>query len=224
MKENSFIKEVLQLCRKYNPTPETLRYVFRQVRKRGNYVVENKSKKFPVFLTASEIYHVLSISDRQKPIYSILIRFLLYTGFRISEVVKLKVDNIDFNNNQIFIRGKGQVDRIIPLAPVLKVALIHFLNGRKDGFVFRKKNHKPYTTRNFQIQVLKIGKLCYLQKKVTPHTFRHTFATMLRSKGFKLQDIQMILGHSSIKTTEIYAHMDITSIKDDFIKLLGMGD
>ena len=226
MKHKALINEVYSVFVKHNPTPKDFRYVMKQVKQRGKWYIKKEGRKFPTFLIPSEFYHLLSIADNMQKDYvsAMLVRLLLFSGLRINEATNLMVHQIDFYSDEIkVINGKGGVDRTVPLAPSLKTSLNQYLQGRSNGHVFRKKNEKPYTTRALQYKVDKIIKLCYFNKNVSSHTLRHTFATILRAKGMKIQDIQMFMGHKFISTTEIYAHMTLTQdIKNEFIKMLGM--
>lgn len=143
---------------------------------------------------------------------------LIGTGIRIGELCKLKTSDIDIDNRNIRILGKGGKERIVYLtSDVLITALVQYKeiaekDGEKTEFFFRGC-HQEYITEDCARNWIKrIGQKT-IEKRVTPHMFRHTFATALLEKGVDIRYIQELLGHSSIKTTMIYLHLENTSIR-----------
>jgi len=139
---------------------------------------------------------------------------LLYSsGLRVSEIVNLTKQNLDFNENTGWVRGgKGKKDRMFIFSAKLGKKLEKFINKNKDWkYVFSKT--KPLTTRNIQKIVQNTAKKAGLEKPVHPHTLRHSFATHLLDKEVDLRKIQELLGHSSIATTQIYTHISNEQLK-----------
>ena len=131
------------------------------------------------------------------------------------------IADLDFDNNQLkVVEGKGKKDRYVPLTTNVASKLKLLIQGRKSGWVFAKKNNKPYTVRAFQNRITNQLQLVGFDKKLHTHSLRHTFACLCLAKGLKLQDVQLLMGHSSIKTTEIYGRLELGTIKQDFLQLM----
>jgi integrase/recombinase XerD len=138
---------------------------------------------------------------------------MLYSsGLRVSELVNLKVNDINLNENIGWVRkGKGNKDRLFAVSPQLVSDIKDYLKDRGNNYIFSKD--KPLTTRNIQ-KIIKATKTrAGINKKVTPHTLRHSFATHLLENGTDIRIIQALLGHSNLNTTQIYAHVSSEQIK-----------
>ncbi|MCQ6264500.1 tyrosine-type recombinase/integrase [Fictibacillus sp. WQ 8-8] len=141
----------------------------------------------------------------------IIISVLYYSGIRINELCLLKTTDVDFNKNQIKVYGKGKKERIVPISKKLKEILVHYLENEKpdiktEYLIATKKSGKitqGYARILIKNQVEKLG----WNKKVSCHNIRHSFATNLLRNGVSLIQIQKLLGHSSLRTTEIYLHI-----------------
>lgn len=149
-----------------------------------------------------------------------LILAILYgTGLRVSELISLQKDEIILWEKQFSIRGKGSKLRSVFLTNSAMQKLSHYLNLRTDDytplFISLAKNSygKQLSRNSVEALVKNYTKKIWLKKKVTPHTLRHSFATMLLKKGADIRSVQTLLGHASITTTQIYTHID-----DRFLK------
>ncbi len=180
-------------------------------------------KKQEITLQLRYVYELISkaksgyqkfIALRLAAIYELLI----VTGFRIGELCKLKTDDIDFDDRSIRILGKGGKERVVYLTSNMLIAALRQYaeiaesNGMKSVFFFRGRSQRHISeesARNF------IENIAWktLEKKITPHMFRHTFATMLLESNVDIKYIQELLGHSSIKTTMIYLHLGNASVR-----------
>lgn len=219
-KLNNCIKQVSEIKNKYQLSPQQNRYVDKIVRERLKLQVPKQPRKLPDFLSPAEIWVLLKKAQNDS-YASVLIEFLIFTGLRINEARNLMIEHIDFENNQLkVIQGKGAKDRYVPITTNLQSKIRLFLNGRQKGYVFAKPNQRQYTKRAMQYIVMKYINECNFEKKLSTHSLRHTFGTMCRSKGLKIQDIQGLMGHSSVKTTEIYAKIELGAVKDQFLQLL----
>ncbi len=191
----------------------SLKFFFQDVLKRefNDVKIPKKDKKLPEVLTKDEVLKMINHSETRK---SRLILSLLYSsGLRVSELVRLKPADISFNENIGWVRGgKGAKDRIFTLSPGLAGELQEHLRKNKEmKYVF--STDKPLTTRNVQKIVKHIRQRAEIQKRVTPHTLRHSFATHLLEAGTDIRMIQALLGHSSLNTTQIYTHVSSDQIK-----------
>ena len=152
---------------------------------------------------------------------------MLYSsGLRVSELVNLKVNDLDFNENVGWVRkGKGNKDRLFSLSPQICSEIKEYVQEKNDArnFVFSKD--KPLTTRNIQKIIKGMRVRSSIQKKITPHTLRHSFATHLLEQGTDIRLIQAMLGHSSLNTTQVYTHISsdqIKKVKNPFDNLINI--
>jgi len=185
-----------------------------------------KSKKLPEFLTLEEarafIKEAYNLQNTENGFKKGLIaETFVKTGMRNFELGKLRVENIDFDTN-IFkiVEGKGSKDRfgIMP-SSLLRTFRLH-LKGRTSGFLFLNNRGNPYSTRSIQYIIKEVKIKAGIQKEITPHSLRHTFATILKEAGVDIRDIQKLLGHENIATTTIYEHMVISDKKDEILQIM----
>lgn len=216
------IEDITKTLKKYNRTPQQVRYIFKKVRENSGYQIKNLKKRLPDFLNDDEIRYVIDQTLKEKnKITRVLIPFAINTGLRISEIRNLHIQDIDFSNYQLrVVNGKGGKDREVILPQGMAQLLKTYLNDRKKGHVFVKSDHTPYTIRALQIMIKNVFDKLSLDKKLSAHSLRHTYATLLRRKGVSLDRIQLLMGHTSRETTEIYAHLELAPIKEEVLKLL----
>ena len=190
----------------------SLRFFFTEVLKKdfADVRIPKKDKTLPSVMTKEEVKKLNESTDNVK---SRLIISLLYSaGLRVSELVKLKVGEINFEDKTGWVRsGKGSKDRLFAISETLSKELKEYLTGRENQYVFSKS--EPLTTRNIQKIIALTRKRAGIDKKVTPHTLRHSFATHLLEQGTDIRIIQVLLGHSSLNTTQLYAHVSTDQIK-----------
>lgn len=142
-------------------------------------------------------------------------------GLRVSEAATLSVDDIDFRAGFVRVRGKGNKERLVPFGPMTEQALKRYLNSptRRDAetgardHVFLSQKRGPLTRMGIWLIVRKHATRAGLGDRVHPHTFRHSFATHLVEGGADLRSVQMMLGHQSVSTTQIYTHLDRTHLR-----------
>jgi len=208
-KQKKCIKEILAILKKHQMTPTQVRYIFKKVRESGNYQKPKSKRKLPDFLNPAEIHHLRNVINQNfTPQDMFMFDFMLGTGLRIGEFVNLMITDLDFTNATLKVPFVGKTgNRYVPFPMSLQTKTKLYLNGRRRGYLFVKKDETQYTTRALQAKIKKIYNIGALDKKLTMHSLRHTYATVLRANGVALQDIQVYLGHSSIKVTEIYAHL-----------------
>ncbi len=151
---------------------------------------------------------------------------LIYSsGLRISEVLQLKMRNMDFSNKTVKVLGKGNKERIVPLGSKSIQSLKPYLDFRKailstasKDYVFLSDKGKPLTRFNAYYYIHQAMSLYTDSKKKSPHVLRHTFATHLLDKGADIQSVSEMLGHNSLSTTQIYTHISIERLKDAYKK------
>jgi len=193
----------------------SLRFFFKRVVDRPDIFVKlevpKKEKKLPVVLSVQEVKALIDASSNQKS--KLLIRFLYSSGLRVSELVNLKPQDLDFNQSMGWVRkGKGSKDRIFKIAETLTKQLQRYLTKHPGKFVFSE--NEPMSTRNVQMIIKTTAKKANINKRVTPHTLRHSFATHLLENGENLLVIQQLLGHENLETTRIYTHISQDQLKN----------
>ena len=151
-----------------------------------------------------------------------IIETLYGSGLRVSEIVNLNLSNLFFKESLIQVTGKGNKQRLVPMGSVSKKHLEVYIkqvrnfqkidNKFKD-LVFLNRNGKQLTRQMIFTLIRTLGSKAKIDKKIGPHTFRHSFATHLLENGADLRTIQILLGHESITTTEIYTHLDTQHLK-----------
>lgn len=149
-----------------------------------------------------------------------VIELLFATGMRISELCTLRPENIDFANNTILIYGKGSKERILQIGnpDVLAALALYKETFQKDikicGYFFVNRLQHHLSDQSVRYMINHYANLAGIEQHITPHMFRHSFATLLLEQNVDIRYIQKILGHSSINTTEIYTHVSNVKQKD----------
>ena len=177
-------------------------------------VISPKQEKYlPASMSESEVEKLLNSPDASKDIEQrdkAMIEMLYATGMRISELVNLKMTDIDMNRSVIKVMGKGSKERLIPFGESASEALFNYLMIRKDSSskeVFISNRGRKITRVAFW-QRIKVYLLREnLKISISPHTLRHAFATHLLNRGADLRSVQLLLGHSDLSTTQIYTHI-----------------
>ncbi len=212
------------------------RYLYREKLVKINPAVNvrtpKKVKNLPEFLTDSEARIVIeqvemktSSSFRDR----VILEVLYATGMRNSELCGLNFENINFEENEIKVHGKGGKERIVLINERAKEFLRKYIQEVRPALanntaltlssaVFINSNNYRLQQRSIHRVITGAAKKAGLAKKVSPHTFRHTFATRLLEKGADLRVVQELLGHSSISNTQIYTHVSLERLRQTYLK------
>jgi integrase/recombinase XerD len=181
-------------------------------------------KKIPEVLTVNEVEALIRQPDsrtaqgiRDKAV----LETLYATGMRVSELVNLKVDNVNFDVGFVRCIGKGNKERIIPLGSkavgcikkYLAAGRKKFLGRKESEYLFISRLGKKISRQSFWKLVRKYTRQARIKKTIKPHTLRHSFATHLLERGADLRSVQEMLGHSDISTTQIYTHVNKERLK-----------
>lgn len=176
-----------------------------------------KAKKLPKYLSISEVNKLLNIPLNSEFDYrnKAMLELMYATGLRVSELVSIEYSNIDFENSIIRINGKGKKERIIPLGEVASYYLKVYLSDYRSKLlkrntynqVFLNNHGKPITRQGFNYILENIRELTGIEKEITPHVLRHSFAAHLLEGGADIRSIQEMLGHENISTTNIYTEV-----------------
>jgi len=183
-------------------------------------------KKIPVILTVEEIDLIIESIDLNKSIDyrdKAIISLLYSSGIRISELMKLKLIDFNLDNSILSVMGKGRKERIVPVGEGAMIYILSYIEGHRSSFI-KKNNSNGFLFLNNRGQSLsrmglwniikKRTENTVINKKITPHIFRHSFATHLIEGGADLVAVQQMLGHSDISTTQIYTHLDKSYLKE----------
>jgi site-specific recombinase XerD len=195
--------------------------------------VPGKKQGLYTYMTVSEVEKLLEniepLNDMEVRDRTI-IELIYSTGARISEIENLKVGDFDIENNEVIVTGKGRKQRFVYLnsSAVYRVKkyievrnrLVHskknwYIN---DNHFFLNKSGKKLSARSIRYIVKKYVKRANINKNITPHSIRHSFATHLLQEGAGIREIQELLGHENISTTQIYSHLNIKKLKKDYKK------
>lgn len=183
-------------------------------------------KKLPTYLTNEEIDKLLNMRLTKPVDYrnKAMLELIYATGARISEITNLELNQIDYDECVIRVTGKGKKERIIPFGDASSKALKEYIENyrvfliKNDtcNYVFINKNGMKIS-RQMVFKILKsLAKKAGIEKEVSPHTLRHSFATNLLNNGADLRIIQELLGHENLETTEIYSHLQNKKIEEDY--------
>lgn len=192
----------------------------------SGFVLPKKDKKLPTVLSQEEMFKILesvevvdAVSSRNK----CMIELLYSSGMRISELVNMKLNDLSIKVGFIKVIGKGDKERMIPINSYVGDLLEQYINDyrgefikKNDSLLFYNLHGNKLSRVEFYNILQDILKSTNITKKVSPHTFRHTFATHLLENGADLRSIQELLGHSDISTTTIYTHISKQKINEEY--------
>lgn len=182
-------------------------------------------KKLPDVLSVNEIELIiknLDLSHPQGHRNRAIVETLYGSGLRVSEIINLNLSNLFFKESLIQVSGKGNKQRLVPMGSVSKKHLEIYIkqvrncqkiDNKYQDLVFLNRNGKQLTRQMIFTLIRNLALKAKIDKKIGPHTFRHSFATHLLENGADLRTIQVLLGHESITTTEIYTHLDTHHLK-----------
>ena len=185
-----------------------------------------QEKKLPVVLTLTQVEQMLALplslpKDKQAPVWGperdLAVLELFYsTGMRLSELVAINVEDVDAYSDTVRVFGKGRKERLCPIGTPAMQAIQRYRQKAsvQSGPLFRSKVGRRITTRAVTDIVEKYWRHSGLPIHITPHKFRHSFATHLLNNGADLRSVQSLLGHASLSTTQIYTHVSTQRMKE----------
>lgn len=190
-----------------------------------------KEKKLPKYLGIEEIEIIFNIPELTKPLGQrdkVILEVLYASGIRVSELVNIKLDDIDLSRKEIRILGKGNKERICFIGDYAVDAINMFISdGRckllnkhqktSEYLIINEKGNK-ITTRGVEKIIDNIVKKAGIKKHVSPHMIRHSFATHLLNEGCDIRVVQELLGHESLETTQIYTHVSNEHLRNVYLK------
>ena len=182
-------------------------------------------RSLPRTLTEADVEALLAAPDVARPLGHrdrTMLELLYATGVRVSELVNLRLSQVNLNQGVIRIIGKGDRERLIPLGDESQDWLQTFvvgpraeiLKGRQTEYLFPTRRARPMTRQSFWYIIKRHARTAEIGKKLSPHTVRHAFATHLLNHGADLRVVQLLLGHSDVSTTQIYTHVARERMKE----------
>ena len=183
----------------------------------------SKEKRLPTVLSEEEVLRLIGAINSIK--HRCIVALLYATGMRISELLGLRIRHIDFDRNTIHIvQSKGAKDRMIGLSPAIKIMVLNYREEHQSQeYLFNGSGGGIYSANSVRQILKRAARRAAIEKNVTPHVLRHSFATHLIDQGVNLRHVQELLGHSKPETTMIYTHVStqkITNISSPFDNLL----
>ena len=181
-------------------------------------------KRLPKVLSMKEISELLDVN--MTIIDKAILELLYASGLRVSELSDIKINNIDLNARYIRCIGKGSKERIVPIGKKACNAIRKYLKEREyiikkynlnTKFLFLKENGKKLTRQDVYVFIRGLGR--NINKEISPHTIRHSFATHLLENGADLRVVQELLGHSDVSTTQLYTHISKKRLKDIYFSI-----
>ncbi len=194
-----------------------IRFLFEEVLDKRIWIDISYSKipeKLPVVLSKDEVKSLFEAIGNEK--HRLMVELMYSAGFRVSELINLHVKDIEIEKGFGFIRsGKGNKDRIFILADSLKDRIRNLIGEEvlgPESYLFCSNRKKKYDVRSLQQIVKKAGKKAKINKKISCHTLRHSFATHLIENGHSVSEVQSFLGHKSPETTIVYLHTSLPNM------------
>lgn len=183
-----------------------------------------KEQKLPQVLSSKDVEKLLAINGRT-PLdirNKAMLELLYATGLRVSELISLKISDLHLTMGFVRCLGKGSKERIVPSGDVAKDAIEDYLDHarsiilkkKKEDILFLNQHGRPLSRQGFWKILKAVAKDSQIEKNITPHTLRHSFATHLLENGADLRAVQEMLGHADISTTQIYTHVSKARLKD----------
>ena len=181
--------------------------------------------KLPDVLSVEEVKKLLNICDTKKPKGirdAAMIELLYAAGLRVSELVNVKLQNVNMEAGFVRVFGKGSKERVVPIGLYAKEKIDHYIKSSRpmllknmiSQYLFIARAGKPMTRQGFWKQLKKYGRVAGIKKRITPHSLRHSFASHLLDGGADLRAVQVMLGHVDISTTQIYTHVARKRLKE----------
>jgi site-specific recombinase XerD len=222
--DNNYKKSSIE--RKVASLKAFFKYLFNNGEMEANPAINirypRKEKRLPKFLYLDQVENIFNFQTLNLLDYrdAALIRTLYASGCRVSELSGANLDDLDLVSGRLMVRGKGRKQRLVFLTPDAVESIKVYLKmrseryGKPEGPLFINKNGGRISEKGIYNMVVKRSRESDVQKKVSPHTFRHSFATELLNQGADIRAVQEMLGHSSLSTTQTYTHTTMSRLKN----------
>lgn len=223
---NKLAKQLVKHIRPERPDYNYLRDLFRHLRKELNVSVTTTPKKLPLVPSEEEIKKYYETVWHSKNIqHMVMIKILLYTGVRVSELIRVKLSDVDFERCQIRInQGKGGKDRIVPFPISFKEVFLMYVvqcQEKRSIYLFESSWKKHYSDRGIRKILMKYTQEAGIKSSVSPHKLRHFLLTWLKKQGIDDALIQPYSGHESRQSLEIYSRLSIQEAQQEYNENIG---
>ncbi len=217
LSNKTFLRNITVLRNFYNylvSNDVVLNNIFMSIRNRKS------EKKLPTYLEYEDIVKLLEVASisKYKDRDVLIIELLYATGVRVSELVNIKVRDIDFSLKSIRVMGKGSKERIVYFGNSALRALEYYKESDINDYLFKNTKGGQLSRVSVLNILVKLGKLALIKITVTPHVLRHSFATHMLNEGANLRSVQELLGHENLSTTQIYTHVSNSRLRDVYLK------
>jgi integrase/recombinase XerD len=213
------IAQLVRTARAERFTSDEFLYVVQQARKKLKLTKPKRSKKLPQILSEHDLQRFWdAIQKCANPQHEIMLKLLFVTGIRVSELVDIRVEDVDAAASKIFIRqGKGSKDRYVLFPDSFRLVLTSHLRANpRNRWLFETQRKSQFTPRRVQQIVQSYARKSGLAQHIHPHLFRHQLLTFLTSKGLSDAQIQLISGHATKVSLEVYQHLSLESVDDAY--------
>lgn len=231
MKKRKAVKkvalEIVNILKDQNPDPNYLKKVFKHVRDElGVHGGTVRKKKLPEILTEQELkdfYKEVWRSENRS--HMIMIKLLLYTGIRNSELTEIKIKDVDLENLKLRIeKGKGSKDRYVPIPENFRDELTQYYLSQKEKdeveYLFETTRKDKYSTRWIREIIKRYAKKAGINKRIYPHLLRHQLLTYLTQKGIIDAKIQLLSGHSDRHSLSIYQDLSLKDLEKEYQEVM----
>jgi site-specific recombinase XerD len=215
------VKKIVRVVRQHRLSYDAFIAVCQQVRLKLKMEKPKKERKLPELLSLTELKKffktVQKCGDTQ---HELMLKLMLYTAVRVSELVNMRVRDVDLDGCKIFIdNGKGRKDRYILFPADFRLALQSYMDAHQaNAFLFESRLKQPFTPRRIQQIMRRYADKAGLRRAVHPHLLRHQMLTFLTAQGLTDAKIQLISGHGNRKSLELYQHLSLAAIEGDYQK------
>ncbi len=213
------VAQIVRLARKERLSYDEFLYVCQQARKKLGLRKPKRERKLPQLLSDAELKKFFRrLQECGNLQHEIMLKLLFFTAVRVSELVGIRVEDIDFDRCKIFIaEGKGRKDRYILFPKSFRLVLqSHLRANPKNRHLFETTRYTAFTTRRVQQIVKRYREEAGITQAVHPHLFRHQMITYLTTKGLSDSQIQLISGHESKKSLEVYQHLSLKNVDEAY--------
>lgn len=214
------VRELVSLINRHRLTYGVFNNACHAARKETDLHPKKRGKSIPKLLTEDDFTrYMAAVCNGENLKHEILIKLLFYTAVRNNELCRIRIDDVDLKASKIYIHsGKGDKDRYVLFADAFRSLLRAYLATVPDNqvYLFESTHKKHYSTRRIHQIVVAYGKGLDPSLHVHPHLMRHQMLTKLTQEGMTDAQIQLISGHSSKKSLEVYQHMALTDVTGDY--------